>query len=72
MFPASREHPVEKDQDLDFALGEDEALHDHEVMNFFVIIIFIEHSIVIFKAFLEEYIEDVPSFVIKRSIKVQH
>ena len=32
------------------------ALKDHDIMKFFIIIMFIEHIIVIFKAYLEEII----------------
>jgi hypothetical protein len=48
------------------------VLKDHDIMKFFIIVMFIEHLIILFKVYLEEYIEDVPSFVVKKAIKVQH
>ena len=41
-------------------------------MKFFIILMFIEHGIVLFKVYLEEIIEDVPKFVQKKAFKVQH
>jgi hypothetical protein len=41
-------------------------------MTFFIIVMFIEHLIVLFKVYLEEVIQDVPKFVEKKAIKVQH
>ena len=48
------------------------GLKDHDIMKFFIIVMFIEHLIILFKVYLEEYIEDVPNFVLKKAIKVQH
>jgi hypothetical protein len=47
------------------------ALKDHDIMKFVIIMMFIEHVIVLVKVYLEEYIEDVPKFVLKKAIKVQ-
>ena len=40
---------------------------DFDVMKFLIILVFAEHVIVVFKAFLEEWIPDTPSFVVKRA-----
>jgi len=50
---------------------ESDALQDHEIMQFFIILMFIEHFIILFKFFLEEWIPDTPPFVERRAIKVQ-
>ena len=47
MFPESKEHHGNYVADQD--ANKTDAFHDHEVMNFLIIIIFIEHAIVIFK-----------------------
>jgi len=44
-----------------------DALKDHDIMKFVIIVMFIEHVIVLVKVYLEEYIEDVPKFVKKKS-----
>ena len=49
-----------------------DKLKDHDIMKFFIIVMFIEHCIILFKVYLEEYIQDVPAFVVKKAIKVQH
>lgn len=41
-------------------------------MKFFIIVMFIEHAIILLKAYLEEYIQDTPKFVEKKAVKVQH
>jgi len=48
-----------------------DALQDHQVLKFFIILMFIEHFIILFKFFLEEWIPDSPPFVERRAIKVQ-
>ena len=48
------------------------ALTDHDIMKFFIILMFIEHVIVLFKMYIEEVIEDSPKFVEKKASKVQH
>jgi hypothetical protein len=45
-------------------LNQDEGkLKDHDIMKFFIIIMFIEHFIALFKIYIEEIIEDAPKFV---------
>ena len=40
---------------------------DFDVMKFLIILVFAEHIIVVFKAFLEEWIPDTPPFVVKKA-----
>jgi hypothetical protein len=49
----------------------EDNLQDHQILQFFIILMFIEHLIILFKFFLEEWIPDSPAFVELRAIKVQ-
>ena len=40
---------------------------DFDVMKFLIILVFAEHVIVVFKAFVEEWIPDTPPFVVKKA-----
>lgn len=44
---------------------------DFDVMKFLIILVFAEHVIVIFKAFLEEWIPDAPPVVVKKADKCE-
>ena len=74
LLKAQVEHVVRGGSSIgdSFVKARVDDLQDHDIMTFFIIVMFIEHFIVLFKVYLEEIIQDVPKFVEKKAIKVQH